>query len=171
MNKSILNTFTLFKNNNIFIDNLFDELIAVNKLEKEEINKLFTYLETDESDEAMIVSLLIWCLYDSPFKDCHKSNNSFHRFLLSININDNFYMTDINVLQKEKALLMFKKDNYLIIVNPTNDNTKCILPKDYQDTVLYCENCNEEINVKNALIIPENTFYIISKEDYMSNDM
>ena len=32
-------------------------------------------------------------------------------------------------------------------------------------------NCNKEIRVSDFLIVPENTFYIISKEDYMSNDM
>ena len=37
MNKSILNTFTLFKNNNLSISNLLDELIIVNKTNKKKL--------------------------------------------------------------------------------------------------------------------------------------
>lgn len=171
MNKSILNTFALFKNNNLSISNLLNELIIVNKTNKEEITSLFYYLESDESDEAMIVSLLIWCLFDSPFKSCLDSQNSFYRFLLSINVSSDFYSTNITVLEKEKTMLMIQKGDYLIIVNPTDNNIKCILPTKYQNKTLFCENCNEEIRVSDSLIVPENTFYIISKEDYMSNDM
>ena len=65
----------------------------------------------------------------------------------------------------DNYISIFKKHDYLLVINASNNDKYIDLPTEYTNCTLYCSNCNEEINVKDNLLVPSKTFYIIEKEN------
>lgn len=164
MHKDLLSEIDLFLNDRIDLWDFIGELTYYSTINFNSINNAIHYMENKEDDDSLIVSLLLWSIENSPFKDLSSTSNSFYKFLLSLkSTNDSFYKSKIDWLFNDKHICIYQKEDLLFLVNSSKDD-KCVeLPKEYCYQTLECLNCNEEFNVECILEIPSKSFYIITK--------
>ena len=166
MHKDLLSEIDLYLNRRIDLWDLIDEITYYSTVNFNSVKQAVLYLENKEDEDALIVEVLLWTVINSPVKDLNETTNSFYKFLKSLVSDDcSFYQSEINWLFNDKNIAIFKKHDYLFIINSLNSNTCVELPLEYCNQTLYCANCNEEISVNGILEVPSKTFYIIEKEN------
>ena len=164
MQKELINEINLYLENEIDLWDLVGEITYYSTVDFNSIKEIVTYLENNESDEALIVETLLWALPNSPIRSLTNTTNSFYKFLIDLKKSDDeFYNEEIVWVLTENHKIIFKKNNLLFIFNDENYDCEIELPNEYCNTTLHCLNCNEEINVLNSLNVPAKTFYIIEK--------
>ena len=166
MNNELINQINLFLEGENDLWDLISEFTYFNAVDVDLFNDAVIYMEGKEDEESLIVEVLLWSFKNSPIKDLNNSSNSFYTFLLSLENNDSpFYSSDIEWISNEGNISVYKKHNYLFVINSSIDDKYIKLPADYVNTTLYCVNCNEEIDVNDNLFVPSKTFFIIEKEN------
>ena len=154
---------TEFKDENINLWELNDE-IYYNSINEQSNNQiLFDLIKDDESDTSLLITLLLWVNPNSILQDEKNDLNSFTHFLNSLrNKNSDFFNQDIKWYLTDNEHFVFVKDNLLFIINNTNYDIISQLPTEFSNTTLCCENCNEEMSVTCVIEVPSKTFYIFS---------
>lgn len=143
---------------------LIDDITYTMVFNNNDIISIIKYLETLDSDEAMIATVLFWVFPNSPFKDIETSNNSFFRLLFSIIVpHGEFFDSDIIWYYINDNSAVFEKNNYLFIINNNAIDISSQVPDKFMNSLLYCHNCNEEMTVTHSILVPSKTFYILEK--------
>lgn len=153
--------FNLFLEGNTTLWGLIEEISITESLNKENI---LNAIENNESDEGMILTVLLWSTKNSPLQNIKETNNSFIKFLYSIREeNSNFYNEDISWVYNNENTCTYQKDNLLFIINNTTNDSKMQLPDEYCNQTVMCLNCNEEHTVDYFITVPAKSFYIIER--------
>ena len=70
-------------------------------------------------------------------------------------------ITKPNILSYNDDTIITKADNFYFIINHSNYELNIKLPSDIQNKTLYCYNCNDDINLKSSISLPEFSFYAL----------
>lgn len=157
-----------YLNNELTLWGLVEKLVEYEVIPNntDTLNHSVKYIITNETDKGMIVTLLLWCIKNSPLKEHNETSNSFINFLHTIREKDSsFYNQQIEWIYTDNHSCTFKKDNLLFIINDSNDIQRMQLPDEYCDKTVLCINCNEEHSVSYFIDVPDHTFYIIEVVD------
>ena len=166
MKDNLIKKIDEFLNGNIDLWDLIGEITYFSTTDFKSFSESIYYMEPKEDENSLIVEVLLWCFVNSPIKDLKETNNSFYKFLMSlVESNSSFYLDEIKWIFNDNYISIFKKHDYLLVINASNNDKYINLPTEYTNCTLYCSNCNEEINVKDNLLVPSKTFYIIEKEN------
>ncbi len=166
MKVNIIKIIENYFNNEIDLWDLVDEITYASKVSMIDLKNATEYLEKIDSDEAMIVTLLLWLIPNSPFKKISKSTNAFFKLLFSIEPPySDFFKQNIVWHYLDNEELVLEKGIYLIMINAKSSEISLQLPDDFANKTLYCHNCNEEFIGDYFLKVPEKSFYILTKNE------
>lgn len=161
MRDNLINKVNQFFTQQIDLWDLVDEISYFDTISPTEVTTAFHLLEENESDRAMLASVLFWTLPNSPFQTLTNSKNSFFKFLLSlVDANSDFFKQKILWYLTNNNALIFEKGDFLFVMNNEEENVSLELPIEFQNQDLYCLNCNEEMHFGDTISVPNCTFYI-----------
>lgn len=164
MSENLKESIKHYFNNDIDLWDLVDDITIAFNSDISSVSDSIKYLENNTSDEAMLVTILLWLFPHSPFEHIEHSNNSFFNLLFSIEApHSEFFDTQIKWDYLNKNEMTIEKGMYLIMINGTKYDISLQLPDEFTNTTLYCHNCNEEITSEYSVIVPSKSFYIFSK--------
>lgn len=164
MNDTLKNKINEFLEQQIDAWDLVDEITYFNTCHPEEKEEALLLLEGDESDRAMIASVLLWALPNSPFQNLTMSKNSFFQFLFSLlNQETDFYNEEIVWYVTTDNILVFQKHDYIFIINNQDEDFDVELPETFQNQDYFCLNCNDEMHFHQYVNVPNCGFYILEK--------
>lgn len=164
MSENLKESIKRYFDNDIDLWDLVDDITIAFNSDIYSIKDSIKYLETNNSDEAMLVTILLWLFPHSPFKHIEHSHNSFFNLLFSIeSAHSDFFNQQIKWDYLDKNIMTIEKGKYLIMINGTKSDIALQLPDKFIHSTLYCHNCNEEINSEYSIIVPPKSFYIFTK--------
>lgn len=164
MKTDLLKSIEKYFSNSIDLWDLVDDITYFKEINFDNLQNCINYLKKIESDEAMIVALLLWLVPKTPFKNECKSNNAFFKLLFSIEEpHSKFYDQNIIWHYIDNNLIVLEKGEYLVAINNMSFESSLQIPDKFINQKLYCLNCNEEMNLGYYIKVPEKSFYIFSK--------
>lgn len=122
----------------------------------------FNRIIIDKIDDYNKDKLMFICLLLNTIFNFDLSNFSYdiHNFISdSISLSNDeiiFFLTDDNIF-------MYEKNSVLYIINNTNNIVSIVLPKEYQNSTLFCVNCGDDISINCTIDVYNLSFYIIEK--------
>lgn len=153
---------------NNFITNIYDidEYIKqVNILNQEDVNEVYTILDTTSLDQRMHAILILWLLKYRMIGLNTKTDSPYLSYLKEL--------IDGEILQSVKFLsisshtliarVITNKSHIYILINNSNDEITFTIPKEIANQTIFCFNCNDEMKLGLSLDIPEYSFYALKK--------
>jgi len=116
----------------------------------------------DECEESYILQLILWSERKYIIDNLPIEKSDFIKFLNTL-VDFSFFTAEPITYIKENDLYMCERDGMLILVNGGKLTARVKLPENFSNTILTCENCNEEMTVKESITLPDLTFFIFSK--------
>ena len=127
----------------------------------------FNCLEFD-SDMIMLMYCALWLIPNRLNQQCQiqGADNIYTTFLKSVmdDYKDIFNNRDYQIIEYNMNYSIYQRSNLLIILNHLDVDLKITLPENYQNQVLYCVNCGDELEVEKDVELYPYGFYLLIKE-------
>lgn len=173
--KDLQNTTNEYLKNNIstisYIDilkNILKETREVPSIE--DIKTITCSHKSSRTEKEMLALVILWILPNTLIKKkdlnmIQKDMDSDNKFLYEVLeeypalCKDNF-----EYLFLDNKLLIIKKENLLILINPSNIERELAIPESIQKEQIFCVNCNDYINFNSTIWLNSYGFYILDNE-------
>lgn len=127
-------------------------------ISKHELNSfLKTVKETTLMDERMNALLILWFFKYNDFDFSYKTPYLTYMYEIISEINN----IDPQVIKVDRSYIITKVDNFYFIINHNDEENNIFLPKELQNTCVYCYNCNDDMNLTDSILLPEFSFYAL----------
>ena len=136
----------------------------------EDIKKITCSHKSSRTEKEMLALVILWILPKTIIKTedlkmMQKEIDSDNKFLYEVLeeypalCKDNF-----EYLFLDNKLLIIKKENLLILINPSNIERELAIPESIQKEQIFCVNCNDYINFNSTIWLNSYGFYILDNE-------
>lgn len=122
-------------------------------------NFLINYKETNLMDQRMNALLIIWMYHSAIFKEIDYTNNPYLSYIYELT--SDIDQVDINYINLETNYLVANINNFYFIINHNNHEINIELPNELKNQKVFCYNCNDDMNLKEQILLPEFSFYVL----------
>lgn len=165
--QQIINNFITDSTNTHSIDTYsIDTYIKqVNLLTLDEVNEVYTILDTTFLDQRMHAIILLWLLKYKMIDLNTETRSPYLSYLRDL--------IDEEPIQSVKFLsissysivarVITDQSHIYVLMNNSNDEITFTVPSGIANQVVYCFNCNDDMKLGLSLDIPEYSFYALKK--------
>ena len=149
-----------FLNNKYTYQEYLNQIISLDQ--NEPIIDYLLKQDNDNIDLMMITYLPLWLFHQDHFNNLDDDSNLYLSYFN--NLKKDKLFDKIEVWYVDNEILVVKNENYYLLINSKNEEINYLLPLDLQKQTVICYNCNDEMLLKENLVIPEYSFYLFEKK-------